>query len=81
MKDVTIGADYYLDLIRAELILAALEAGGVDNWDWYSDSVSTIQPQLKRLTKLLLEAKAGKIELTKALIDEASSESEQDEQE
>jgi hypothetical protein len=55
-----------------------LEAGGVDNWDWYSDSVSTIQPQLKRLTRLLLEAKAGKIELTKALIDEASSESEQE---
>jgi hypothetical protein len=29
MKDVTIGADYYLDLIRAELILAALEAGEI----------------------------------------------------
>lgn len=26
------------DLIRAEAKLAALEAGGVDNWDWYSAS-------------------------------------------
>jgi hypothetical protein len=78
MKDVTISADYYLDLIRAELILAALEAGGVDNWDWYGDSVDTIRPQLKRLNRLILEAKAGNVELTKALIDEASSESEQE---
>jgi hypothetical protein len=78
MKDVTISADYYLDLIRAELILEALEAGGVDNWDWYGDSVDTIRHQLKRLNRLILEAKAGKVELTKDLIDEASSESEQE---
>lgn len=26
-------------LIKHEAILAALEGGGVDNWDWYSDSI------------------------------------------
>lgn len=27
-----------LDLLKAKSILAALEAGGVDNWEWYGES-------------------------------------------
>lgn len=28
-----------LDLLEAYFKLAALESGGVDNWDWYGDSL------------------------------------------
>lgn len=28
------------ELERSEKKLAALEAGGVDNWEWYSESLS-----------------------------------------
>lgn len=28
------------DLLTAEAKLEALEAGGVDNWNWYEDSLS-----------------------------------------
>lgn len=28
------------ELLKAEARLAALEAGGVDNWEWYSDSLN-----------------------------------------
>ena len=38
--------NYYLveekklkELIESELRLAALESGGVDNWEWYGDSL------------------------------------------
>lgn len=27
-------------LVEAEAVLNALEAGGVDNWDWYGDSIN-----------------------------------------
>lgn len=27
-------------LLKAEAILNALEAGGVDNWDWYGESIN-----------------------------------------
>ena len=36
---VTIMMDVYRNLVRADIILDMLEAGGVDNWEWYGDSV------------------------------------------
>lgn len=36
---VTISEAEYTRLLMDEKILAALEAGGVDNWEWYSESL------------------------------------------
>lgn len=39
MGKVTISADLYNQLVAAQRELNALHAGGVDNWEWYSDSL------------------------------------------
>lgn len=40
MEDtVTISKDEYVELLRASIILTALEEGGVDNWEWYGASI------------------------------------------
>lgn len=38
-KTVTITKKQYDSLIRDRKELRALHAGGVDNWEWYSDSL------------------------------------------
>jgi len=43
------------ELLKAELELQALHNGGVDNWDWYSDSL----PDRKELRAIDKEAKEG----------------------
>lgn len=40
MSYYTVSEKRLKELILAELNLAALEQGGVDNWEWYGDSVS-----------------------------------------
>ncbi len=72
MSTVTISAEHYLSLTRSELVLEALEAGGVDNWEWYSDAFDSIRPAIKKLVKLREAHLKGEIELTKELIDEAT---------
>ena len=37
MKYVRIRVQRLAELLRNETRLLALEAGGVDNWDWYGD--------------------------------------------
>lgn len=37
---MTIPKSEYDSLVRSSRMLAALEAGGVDNWEWYSESLS-----------------------------------------
>ena len=32
----------YKELIRDQKVLRALEAGGVDDWEWYSESLESI---------------------------------------
>lgn len=39
MDNITIPIERYNKLVRAEKMLSALEAGGVDNWEWYSESL------------------------------------------
>lgn len=39
MSNVTISADRLKYLESRDEILSALEAGGVDNWEWYSESL------------------------------------------
>ena len=36
---ITITKQEYFDLRVAKEILSRLEAGGVDNWEWYSESL------------------------------------------
>lgn len=38
--EVTISKDECLRLLLDSACLGLLEAGGVDNWDWYGDSLS-----------------------------------------
>ena len=44
---ITISKEEYNDLKRAKLFLCALEAGGVDNWDWYSDAYNEFLKKAK----------------------------------
>lgn len=39
-SDKTISKEEYEDLLDRDRILSALEAGGVDNWEWYDESLS-----------------------------------------
>ena len=38
-KKYIIDEEKLRELIKHEATLAALEGGGVDNWDWYGDSI------------------------------------------
>lgn len=38
-ETVTISKSEYQRLLRADRELSALHAGGVDNWEWYGDSL------------------------------------------
>ncbi len=38
-NSVTISKDKYDKLVKAKEMLRCLEDGGVDNWEWYSDSL------------------------------------------
>ena len=37
MRYVRVGVQRLAELLRSETELLALQAGGVDNWDWYGD--------------------------------------------
>jgi hypothetical protein len=43
METVTISKTEYDKLIEDQLILQALYAGGVDNWEWYDESLRDLQ--------------------------------------
>ena len=38
-KQYTISKERYDELLAAEIKLNLLEAGGVDNWEWYGESL------------------------------------------
>ena len=38
----TISQEEYEELLERDRILSALETGGVDNWEWYSESLSRL---------------------------------------
>lgn len=46
MSYYTISEKRLKELVLAELNLSALEQGGVDNWEWYGDSVSDFLSRL-----------------------------------
>jgi hypothetical protein len=37
---VTIPLEKYIELLKDEELLRRLDSGGVDNWDWYGDSLN-----------------------------------------
>lgn len=37
--DIKISAERYLSLLTSEEILCRLNNGGVDNWEWYGESL------------------------------------------
>lgn len=44
MEDtITISKQEYDQLVKDSEILEALYAGGVDNWEWYDESLSSIK--------------------------------------
>ena len=42
-KTYTISRAQMLNFLAAEMKLEALEHGGVDNWEWYSESIAQYQ--------------------------------------
>jgi hypothetical protein len=42
-EPVQINQERYEYLIRRDAVLSALEAGGVDNWEWYDEALSNVQ--------------------------------------
>lgn len=38
---ITISLEEYAELQRDSRMLAALQAGGVDNWEWYDESLAS----------------------------------------
>lgn len=42
METVTITAEEYAELKKSERILDALRMGGVENWDWYEESLEGV---------------------------------------
>ena len=44
-ETVTITKEEYDRLIYRDLKLEALEAGGVDNWEWYDDSLEDFRKE------------------------------------
>jgi hypothetical protein len=61
MSGISITKQRLKELERAEAKMAALEAGGVDNWEWYGESLSEYRKENERE------------ELTDDLIEELSS--------
>lgn len=44
MEDtITISKQEYNQLVKDSEILEALYSGGVDNWEWYEESLSSIE--------------------------------------
>lgn len=39
-KKYIVSENDLIKLLEAEAVLNALEAGGVDNWDWYGESIN-----------------------------------------
>jgi len=44
---IILDREEYHKLKRSQAMLRALEAGGVDNWDWHSEALSEYMKSLK----------------------------------
>lgn len=41
-ETVTITKERYKELLHSEKVLSALYDGGVDNWEWYEEALSSM---------------------------------------
>ena len=58
---ITISRERYIKLLLAEEVLSRLEAGGVDNWDWYGDALNPEdEPDLDTYEEMLIKEYGGK---------------------
>jgi len=48
-----ISSDRMLELLKSEILLNALEAGGVDNWEWYGESIGDLDIEKEALEEFL----------------------------
>lgn len=44
-ETVTISKKEYEELLHRDKMLTALESGGVDNWEWYFESLQEYYPE------------------------------------
>jgi hypothetical protein len=49
MKTVEISLERLAELLKSEARLIALECGGVDNWDWYSESLDSADEEIEKI--------------------------------
>jgi len=63
MRNFVISEERLRSLLESEDALASLEDGGVDNWDWYDESLKDHRENFeKNLPKILKEFEEIKIE-------------------
>ena len=46
MHVITLSLNEYLELVEADQKLSALEAYGVDNWEWYDEAMKSLEEDL-----------------------------------
>lgn len=53
MKKIEITLEEYRELLEAQATLYLLEAGGVDNWTWYEESLDGLEEEMERIDELI----------------------------
>lgn len=53
MKKVEIDIEEYRSLLEDEAKLRLLEFGGVDNWNWYDESLEDYDEELERIDEII----------------------------
>jgi hypothetical protein len=59
MSTVSITKEEYVKLLKRDEELSFLEAGGVDNWEWYEDSLEGIEASFEKIEKDVYAMKGG----------------------
>ncbi|MFW6002212.1 MAG: hypothetical protein ACOCQD_02645 [archaeon] len=51
-KHVVLTVDEYRNLLRDKIVLKQLEFGGVDNWEWYGESLTQLLQEYPEVEEL-----------------------------
>ena len=54
-KIIEITEQEYIELLRCEALLRALEHSGVDNWEWYGEAIDLYEKYLEDLNLPIIE--------------------------
>ena len=63
METVTISKQKYKELLVDKLLFSALKNGGVDNWEWYSESINNLLDDCKIIYGIEIENENEKVDL------------------